>query len=79
MELTARDNIRINATLLGLGPASSRASFDGILAFAELEEFVDQKLKNYSTGMLVRLAYSIAIQVPFDILLLDEVLAVGDE
>ena len=52
--------------------------FDEIVAFAELERFVDQKLKNYSSGMQVRLAYSIAIQVPFDILLLDEVLAVGD-
>jgi ABC-type polysaccharide/polyol phosphate transport system ATPase subunit len=77
--LTARDNIRINATLLGLGPRHIRRKLDGILAFAELEEVVDHKLKNYSTGMLVRLAYSIAIQVPFDVLLLDEVLAVGDE
>ena len=53
--------------------------YDDIVAFAELERFVDQKLKNYSSGMQVRLAYSIAIQVDFDVLLLDEVLAVGDE
>ena len=79
MELSARDNIRVNATLLGLTKKELNDKFDEILSFAELERFVDQKLKNYSSGMLVRLAYSIAIQVPFDILLLDEVLAVGDE
>jgi ABC-type polysaccharide/polyol phosphate transport system ATPase subunit len=78
-ELNARDNILINGTLLGLSRREIGDRFDSILAFAELERFVDQKLKNYSSGMLLRLAYSIAIQVPFDILLLDEVLAVGDE
>jgi ABC-type polysaccharide/polyol phosphate transport system ATPase subunit len=77
-ELSARDNIEINAILLGLTPDELAERFDGILAFAELERFVDQQLKNYSTGMILRLAYSIAIQVPFDILLLDEVFAVGD-
>lgn len=77
-ELTARDNVRINATLLGLTRRQLNERFDGIIEFAELERFVDQKLKNYSSGMQVRLAFSIAIQVPFDILLLDEVLAVGD-
>ena len=79
MELTARDNIRINGTLLGLTLGELKRRYDDIVAFAELERFVDQKLKNYSSGMQVRLAYSIAIQVDFDILLLDEVLAVGDE
>jgi ABC-2 type transport system ATP-binding protein len=79
LELNARDNIRINATLAGLTKKQLEARFDEILAFAELERFVDQKLKNYSSGMLMRLAYSIAIQIPFDVLLLDEVLAVGDE
>jgi ABC-type polysaccharide/polyol phosphate transport system ATPase subunit len=78
-ELTARDNIRINGTLLGLTLRELRERFDDIVAFAELERFVDQKLKNFSSGMQVRLAYSIAIQVDFDILLLDEVLAVGDQ
>ncbi len=63
----------------GSRPASSSKKFERIFEFAELERFVDQKLKNYSSGMLVRLAYSIAIQIPFDVLLLDEVLAVGDE
>ena len=78
-ELSARDNIRINATLLGLTQSEIDARFDDIVGFAELERFVDQKLKNYSSGMLLRLAYSIAILVPFDVLLLDEVLAVGDQ
>jgi ABC-type polysaccharide/polyol phosphate transport system ATPase subunit len=79
VELNARDNIRINGTLAGLTKRELDERFDDILGFAELERFVDQKLKNYSSGMLVRLAYSIAIQIPFDVLLLDEVLAVGDE
>jgi ABC-type polysaccharide/polyol phosphate transport system ATPase subunit len=78
-ELSARENIEINGMLLGLTRAELAARFDAILEFAELERFVDQQLKNFSSGMLLRLAYSIAIQVPFDILLLDEVLAVGDE
>lgn len=79
MELTARDNVRINATLLGLTRREIEEKFDDIVRFAEIERFVDQRLKNYSSGMQMRLAYSIAIQVPFDILLLDEVMAVGDE
>src|SRR6266540_2938478 len=79
LELNARDNIRINATLAGLSRRELERRFDEILAFSELERFVDQKLKNYSSGMLMRLAYSIAIQIPFDVILLDEVLAVGDE
>jgi ABC-type polysaccharide/polyol phosphate transport system ATPase subunit len=78
-ELSARENVEINAMLLGLTRGELEDRFDSILEFAELERFVDQQLKNYSTGMVLRLAYSIAIQVPFDILLLDEVLAVGDE
>jgi ABC-type polysaccharide/polyol phosphate transport system ATPase subunit len=79
VELNARDNICVNATLAGLTKRQIDEKFDEILAFSELERFVDQKLKNYSSGMLMRLAYSIAIQIPFDVLLLDEVLAVGDE
>ena len=78
-ELTARDNIRINGTLLGLTRRQVADRFAAIIAFAGLERFVDQKLKNFSSGMQARLAYSIAIQVDFDILLLDEVLAVGDQ
>jgi ABC-type polysaccharide/polyol phosphate transport system ATPase subunit len=78
-ELSARDNVRLNAMLLGMTRAEVEANYDTIIEFAELERFVDQKLKNYSSGMMLRLAYAIAIQVPFDILLLDEVLAVGDQ
>jgi ABC-type polysaccharide/polyol phosphate transport system ATPase subunit len=78
-ELNARDNILINGTLLGLTRGQLNERFDSILEFAELERFADQKLKNYSSGMQLRLAFSIAIQVPFDILMLDEVLAVGDD
>jgi len=78
-ELNGRDNVRVNGTLLGLSRRELDARFDEIIGFAELDRFVDQKVKNYSSGMLLRLAYSIAIQVEFDVLLLDEVLAVGDE
>jgi ABC-type polysaccharide/polyol phosphate transport system ATPase subunit len=78
-ELNARENIRINGTLMGLTKSQVDSRFDEILDFSGLERFVDLQLKNYSSGMLVRLAYAIAIQVPFDILLLDEVLAVGDQ
>lgn len=78
-ELNARDNVRVNGTLLGLSRRELDARFDSIIAFAGLERFVDQKLKNYSSGMQARLAYSIATQVDFDVLFLDEVLAVGDE
>jgi len=77
-ELTARDNVAINGTLLGMGRSELRDRFDSIIEFAGLGRFVDQKLKNYSSGMQVRLAFAIAVQVDFDILLLDEVLAVGD-
>ena len=77
-ELTARDNIRINGTLLGLSKRELDERYGEIVAFSELERFVDQKLKNFSSGMQVRLAYAIGIQVDFEVLLLDEVLAVGD-
>lgn len=77
-ELTARDNIVINSTLLGLNKHELRERFDSIVEFSGLERFVDQKLKNFSSGMQTRLAFSIAIQVESEILLLDEVLAVGD-
>jgi ABC-2 type transport system ATP-binding protein len=77
-DLAARDNILINATMLGLSPREARLRMDSILDFAELHDFTDLKLKNYSSGMLVRLAFSVMIQVDADILLIDEVLAVGD-
>jgi ABC-type polysaccharide/polyol phosphate transport system ATPase subunit len=78
MDLTARDNVIINAIMLGLTRQQARARFDDIIAFAELEDFLDLKLKNYSSGMTVRLAFSVAIQVDAEVLLIDEVLAVGD-
>ena len=68
----------INAIMLGLSRKQARERFDDIIAFAELEEFIDLKLKNYSSGMYVRLAFATAVQVDADILLIDEVLAVGD-
>ena len=78
-ELSARDNVRVNGVLLGLSLRQIDERYDEIVAFAGLERFMDQKLKNFSSGMKVRLAYSVAIQVEFQILLLDEVLAVGDQ
>jgi ABC-type polysaccharide/polyol phosphate transport system ATPase subunit len=78
MDLPARDNIIINATMLGLSPREARKRVDTVVDFAELGQFTDLKLKNYSSGMLVRLAFAVMIQVDADILLIDEVLAVGD-
>jgi len=77
-DLAARDNIIANGILLGLSAAEARKRVDAVIAFAELEEFAELKLKNYSSGMHVRLAFSVMIQVDADILLIDEVLAVGD-
>jgi ABC-type polysaccharide/polyol phosphate transport system ATPase subunit len=77
-DLTARDNVVINAVMLGLSRREARRRFDEIIEFAELEEFVDLKLKNYSSGMSVRLGFSVAIQGDAEVLLVDEVLAVGD-
>jgi ABC-type polysaccharide/polyol phosphate transport system ATPase subunit len=77
-ELTARENVIINAIMLGLSRKEAARRFDDVIAFAELDEFLDLKLKNYSSGMVVRLAFSVAVQVDAEILLVDEVLAVGD-
>jgi ABC-type polysaccharide/polyol phosphate transport system ATPase subunit len=77
-ELAARDNVLINGVLLGLSRAEAARRYEEIIAFAELEEFVDLALKNYSSGMAVRLGFAVATQVDADILLVDEVLAVGD-
>jgi ABC-2 type transport system ATP-binding protein len=77
-ELTGRENVFLNGALLGFNHKEMDAMYDDIVAFAELERFMDQKLKNYSSGMQVRLAFSIAIKAQSDILLIDEVLAVGD-
>ena len=77
-DLASFDNVVLNGIMLGLSPREARARYDRVIEFAELEEFTDLKLKNYSSGMHVRLAFSVAIQVDADILLIDEVLAVGD-
>ena len=77
-ELTARENVVINAVLMGLSPRQARARFDDIVEFAELGEFVDLKLKNYSSGMQVRLAFAVMVESDADVMLIDEVLAVGD-
>lgn len=78
-ELSGRDNVYLNGALLGFSRKEMELMYDDIVEFAELEKFMDQKLKNYSSGMQVRLAFSIAIRAETDILVLDEVLAVGDE
>ena len=77
-ELSGRDNVYLNASVLGLSKKQIDKKFDDIVRFSELERFIDQKLKNYSSGMQVRLAFSVAIHANRDILLMDEVLAVGD-
>ena len=78
-ELTGRENVYMNGALLGFSPKEIDDMYDDIVDFAELHEFMNQKLKNYSSGMQVRLAFSVAIKAQGDILILDEVLAVGDE
>ncbi len=78
-ELSGRDNVFLNGALLGFTRKQMEAMYDEIVDFAEIPEFMDQKLKNYSSGMQVRLAFSIAIKAKNEILIFDEVLAVGDE
>ena len=77
-DLAARDNVVLNGIMLGLSPREARKRYESVIEFAELEEFQDLKLKNYSSGMHVRLAFAVAIQVDAQILLVDEILAVGD-
>ena len=78
-ELTGRENVYLNASFLGLSRKQTDAAFDDIVAFAELEQFIDTEVKFYSSGMLVRLGFAVAVHVEPDVLLIDEVLAVGDE
>lgn len=78
-ELTGKENVYLNGALLGFSTKEVDEMYDNIVEFAELSDFMNQKLKNYSSGMQVRLAFSVAIQAKSDILVLDEVLAVGDE
>jgi ABC-type polysaccharide/polyol phosphate transport system ATPase subunit len=77
-ELTARENCVLNGVLMGLTMREARRRLGAVLEFAELEDFVDLKLKNYSSGMMVRLAFAVMVQADADIMLIDEVLAVGD-
>jgi ABC-2 type transport system ATP-binding protein len=77
-ELSSRENVVLNGVLMGLGRREARRRLDAVLEFAELEEFVDLKLKNYSSGMMVRLAFAVMVEADADIMLIDEVLAVGD-
>jgi len=77
-DLAARDNVLLNGVMLGLSPREARDRYQRVIEFAELERFEELKLKNYSSGMQVRLAFSVMVQVDADILLVDEVLAVGD-
>jgi ABC-type polysaccharide/polyol phosphate transport system ATPase subunit len=78
-DLSGRDNVYLNGTLLGMSRKEIRRRFDEIVAFAELEQFIDNQVKYYSSGMVVRLGFAIAITMEPDVLLVDEVLAVGDE
>jgi ABC-2 type transport system ATP-binding protein len=77
-DLTARENVVLNGVMMGLTPREVRSRIDAIIDFAELREFADLKLKNYSSGMLVRLAFAVMMEADADVLLIDEVLAVGD-
>jgi ABC-type polysaccharide/polyol phosphate transport system ATPase subunit len=77
-ELTARENIVLNGVLMGLSRRQAQQRIDDVLDFAELRDFVDLKLKNYSSGMMVRLAFAVMVEADADIMLIDEVLAVGD-
>ncbi len=77
-KLTARDNVVLNGVMMGLSPAEARRRFDEIIEFAGLQDYVDLQVKNYSSGMKVRLGFSVMTHVDADVLLIDEVLAVGD-
>jgi ABC-2 type transport system ATP-binding protein len=77
-DLTGRENVFLNAAILGMSEKETRRRFDEIVAFSEIGDFIDQEVKNYSSGMFMRLAFSVAIHVELDVLLVDEVLAVGD-
>jgi ABC-type polysaccharide/polyol phosphate transport system ATPase subunit len=76
--LSARENVVLNAVMMGLSPREARTRVDAVFEFAELDDFREMKLKNYSSGMTVRLAFSVMLQADADVMLVDEVLAVGD-
>ncbi|GAB3804730.1 ABC transporter ATP-binding protein [Humibacter antri] len=78
-DLSGRENVFLNAAILGMSKKEIEARFDEIVAFSEIEEFIDTEVKHYSSGMFLRLAFSVAIHTEVDILLVDEILSVGDE
>jgi ABC-2 type transport system ATP-binding protein len=78
-DLSGRENIYLNAAILGMSRKETDARFDDIVAFSEIEQFIDTEVKHYSSGMFLRLAFSVAIHTEVDILLIDEILSVGDE
>ena len=78
-DLTGRDNVYLNGAILGMSKEEIEASFDSIVDFAEIHEFIDTEVKFYSSGMYLRLAFSVAVHTSPDIFLVDEILAVGDE
>lgn len=78
-DLSGRENIYLNAAILGMSKRETEARFDDIVAFSEIEKFIDTEVKHYSSGMFLRLAFSVAIHTHVDILLIDEILSVGDE
>jgi ABC-2 type transport system ATP-binding protein len=77
-ELSGRENVFLNAAILGMSRKEIEERYDEIVAFSEIEEFIDQEVKHYSSGMFMRLAFSVAIHVDLDVLLVDEILSVGD-
>ncbi|HWV50472.1 MAG TPA: ABC transporter ATP-binding protein [Microbacterium sp.] len=77
-ELSGRENVFLNAAILGMKQHEIEARYDEIVAFSEIEQFIDQEVKHYSSGMFMRLAFSVAIHVELDVLLVDEILSVGD-
>jgi ABC-2 type transport system ATP-binding protein len=77
-DLTGRENVFLNAAILGMSEKETKERFDQIVEFSEIGDFIDQEVKNYSSGMFMRLAFSVAIHVELDVLLVDEVLSVGD-
>src|SRR5271163_1917571 len=78
-ELSGRENVYLNGSMLGLSRSEVDKVFDDVVAFAELEQFIDNQVKFYSSGMYVRLGFAVAVNVDPDVLVIDEVLAVGDE
>lgn len=78
-DLSGRENIFLNAAILGMSKKETEARYDDIVAFSEIEQFIDTEVKHYSSGMFLRLAFSVAIHTEMDVLLIDEILSVGDE